>query len=97
MSLLPPRINPNFGWDFFFYAVYLVHTARTEQLVDLRDIMTDKEAGTRLFPYAKEVHYHPSGILSMTLEIYDDFNTQEYSFGFNVHGKLKEFLDQLGE
>lgn len=51
----------------------------------------------KLFPYAKDVFYHPAGILSMTVEIYDDIDTYEQSFGFNVNGQLKEFLDQLYE
>mgnify|MGYP003351611805 CR=1 FL=1 len=49
----------------------------------------------KLFPYAKDVFYHPAGILSMTIEIYDEVDTFEQSFGFNVSGQLKDFLDQL--
>jgi hypothetical protein len=51
----------------------------------------------KLFPYAKDIFYHPAGILSMTVEIYDDIETHEQSFGFNVNGQLKEFLDQIYE
>lgn len=66
------------------------------QLVDIRDSMIPNEAGkVRLYPYAKDLYYHPSGILSMTIEIYDDMNTSQFSFGFNPQGNLKEFLDQL--
>ena len=63
--------------------------------MDLRDTLTDKTTGLRLFPYAKDVFYHPSGVLSMTVEIYDDVDTQELSFGFTAAGNLKTFLDQL--
>lgn len=63
--------------------------------MDLRDTLTEKPAGLRLFPYAKDVFYHPSGVLSMTVEIYDDVDTQELSFGFTAAGNLKTFLDQL--
>jgi len=63
--------------------------------MDLRDTMTDRDNGLRLFPYAKDVFYHPSGVLSMTVEIYDDVDTQELSFGFTAAGNLKTFLDQL--
>ena len=49
----------------------------------------------KLYPYAKDLFYHPSGLLSMTIEIYDDVNTQQFSFGFNTGGNLKSFLDQL--
>jgi len=65
--------------------------------VDPRDFMTNRATGKRLYPYAKDVFYHPAGILSMTVEIYDDIDTHEQTFGFNVHGTLKEFLDQLYE
>ena len=63
--------------------------------MDPRDFLTNKTEGKRLYPYAKDVFYHPSGILSMTVEIYDDHDTYEQAFGFNVHGKLKDFLDEL--
>jgi hypothetical protein len=65
--------------------------------MDPRDFLTNKTEGMRLYPYAKDVFYHPSGILSMTVEIYDDHETYEQAFGFNVHGKLKDFLDQIYE
>ena len=64
---------------------------------DMRD-MFDPQGGTnRLYPYAKHLHYHQNGTLSMTIEIYDDINTKEFSFGFNPGGKLKDFLDQIYE
>lgn len=51
----------------------------------------------RLYPYAKDLYYHPSGVLSMTIQMYDELNTYEHSFGFNVAGSLKTFLDKLYE
>ena len=65
--------------------------------MDPRDYLTNKSSGIRLYPYAKDIFYHPAGILSMTIEIYDDIETKEQSFGFEVHGKLRDFLDQLYE
>ena len=64
--------------------------------MDIRDFMTEEPVGTvRLYPYAKDLSYHSSGTLSMTIQIYDDTHTQEYTFGFNVAGNLKDFLDQI--
>lgn len=66
--------------------------------MDPRDSISQHGAGSKkLFPYAKDVFYHPAGILSMTVEIYDEVDTYEQSFGFNVSGQLKQFLDQLHE
>lgn len=65
---------------------------------DIRDMLNEKGGGgVRLYPYAREVYYHPSGILSMTIQIYDDVETQEYTFGFTTNGNLKTFLDQIYE
>lgn len=75
-----------------------MHSARMYKLVDMRDFMDPQMGGNkRLYPYAKDLHYHPNGMLSMTIEVYDDIQTQQYSFGFNVGGNLKEFLDQIHE
>lgn len=63
---------------------------------DFRDfvaVQADNEM--RLYPYAKDLFYHPSGILSMTVEIYNDTDTLEKTFGFEVAGPLRDFLDQL--
>jgi len=67
------------------------------KLVDMRDFLNPQSGAgdKKLYPYAKELFYHPSGILSMTIEIYDDIKTQQFSFGFNPSGNLKEFLDQI--
>lgn len=81
----------------FFYNVYLVHSDRMHQLVDFRDFITENGDNKRLYPYAKNLYYHPSGVLSMTLEIYDDVKTAEFTFGFTTNGKLKIFLDQIYE
>lgn len=51
-----------------------------------------------LFPYAKDLFYHPKGILSMTLEIFDkDGNSHEFSFGFEPKNELRDFLDNIYE
>jgi len=63
---------------------------------DFRDfvsVQADNEM--RLYPYAKDLYYRPDGNLIMTIEIYDDENTYEKTFGFMTSGPLKEFLDQL--
>jgi hypothetical protein len=66
--------------------------------VDIRDNLSEYDGGgVKLYPYAKELHYSTSGTLSMTIELYDDIETQQYTFGFNVNGNLKEFLDQIYE
>ena len=61
----------------------------------MRDMMSGRIEKYRLFPYAKDLHYTPSGILSMTLEMYDENQTHEYTFGFQPGGQLKDFLDKL--
>ncbi len=65
--------------------------------MDMRDFMAKQGGNVRLYPYAKDLYYHPSGILSMTLEIYDDINTKTFSFGFTATGNLKDFLDQVDQ
>lgn len=74
-----------------------MHSDRMQQLVDMRDFISQNGQNKKLYPYAKNLHYHPSGVLSMTIEMYDDVNTMEFSFGFTPNGRLKEFLDQLYE
>ena len=62
----------------------------------MRDFLQPEEGGNlKLYPYAKDLYYHPTGILSMTIEIYDDIRTQQFSFGITPSGNLKEFLDQI--
>jgi len=44
------------------------------KLVDMRDFMDPQQGGgVRLYPYARDLYYHPSGLLSMTIQIYDTF------------------------
>ena len=51
--------------------------------MDPRDFLTEKTAGKKLFPYAKDLWYRPDiEVLGMTLEIYDDYNTYEFRFAF---------------
>ena len=63
--------------------------------MDPRDNISQQGGTKKLYPYAKDLYYHPDGILSMTLEIYDDINTYNFSFGFTPQGNLKLFLDQI--
>lgn len=64
--------------------------------MDIRDSFSEiRGGGVRIYPYAKEVHYSTSGVLSMTLEIYDDMHTEQFTFGIKPSGSLKEFLDQI--
>ena len=65
--------------------------------MDPRDIISKQGGIKKLFPYAKDLYYHEDGILSMTIELYDDINTHNFSFGFIPTGNLKEFLDQIKE
>jgi hypothetical protein len=64
---------------------------------DFRDYMAQSaKTNWKLFPYAKDLHYHEgSRTISMTVEMYTDTKTQEFTFGFTPSGKLKDFLDQL--
>lgn len=64
---------------------------------DFMDPQADLDGEVKLFPYAKNLYYHPSGVLSMTIQVYDDTETQEFSFGLNATGSLKTFLDRLYE
>lgn len=67
-------------------------------LMDERDFITNQSTGNRLFPYAKDLWYRPDiEVLGMTLEIYDDTHTYEFSFAFEVSDKLEEFLSMLEE
>jgi hypothetical protein len=67
-------------------------------LMDERDFLSQKMAGKRLFPYAKDLWYRPDiEVLGMTLEIYDDNHTYEYRMAFEVDEKLEHFLSLLEE
>ena len=65
--------------------------------MDPRENLSPQGGEMKLFPYAKDLYYHPNGILSMTIEIFDDVNTYNFSFGFNPSGNLKDFLDKIYE
>jgi hypothetical protein len=64
---------------------------------DFRDFVSPQmDNDWRLYPYAKDLYYHPaSRTVSMTVEIYNDTETKEFSFGFVPTGALKDFMDQL--
>lgn len=64
--------------------------------MDMRDFMAGELKGEyKLFPYAKDLHYHKEqNMLTMTVEMYNDINTQEFSFGFKCSDQLKRFLDR---
>jgi hypothetical protein len=66
----------------------------------MRDFMAGERQGEfTLFPYAKDLFYHPDQkVLSMTVQMYDETQTHEFSFGFKVHPQLERFLDRtVGE
>jgi hypothetical protein len=67
--------------------------------MDERDLFGPIGEGEwKLYPYAKDLFYHPSGMLSMTLEVYNDEGiTRVFSFGFTPNKHLREFLDQIYE
>lgn len=66
--------------------------------MDPRDFLTEKTAGKKLFPYAKDLWYRPDiEVLGMTLEIYDDTHTYEYKMAFEVDENLENFLSLLEE
>ena len=67
--------------------------------MDLRDLMTNRgTAEFRLYPYAKDVNYRADGMVIMTLEIFNDERSEEFSFGFMCSPVLMRFLDRtLGE
>lgn len=59
----------------------------------------ERQGEFTLFPYAKDLFYHPDQkVLSMTVQMYDETQTHEFSFGFKVHPQLERFLDRtVGE
>ena len=66
--------------------------------MDPRDFVTEQGGTRKLFPYAKDLWYKPEiETLGMTLEIYDDNNTYEFRFAFEVSDKLEQFLSLLEE
>jgi hypothetical protein len=66
--------------------------------VDPRDFISQGTGEYKLFPYAKDLYYRPDGILVMTLEMYNEEHTQEFSFSFKASPQMRRFLDRtIGE
>lgn len=66
--------------------------------MDIRDLLSSKVGKMRLYPYAKDVFWRPdSNTLGMTVEIYDDEKTYNFTFAFTPSGQLKMFLDRITE
>lgn len=53
-----------------------------------------REAEFSLYPYAKDLSYRPDGMVIMTLEIYNEEKTEEFTFGFMCSPQLRRFLDR---
>jgi hypothetical protein len=66
-----------------------------QYLMDERDLLQPQGGINKLYPYAKGVYYHPDGTISMTLEIYNQEETKQFTFGFTPSGYLREFLDLI--
>lgn len=65
------------------------------QLVDMREFMVDRtEAEFSLYPYAKNLRYGADGLVSMTIEIFNNERSEEFSFGFMCSPQLRRFLDR---
>lgn len=64
--------------------------------MDMRDFVTEPGTGEyRLYPYAMDLHYnHNQNILSMKIQMFDDKNTHEFSFGFKPSAQLQRFLQR---
>jgi hypothetical protein len=61
----------------------------------MRDFMAqDRQAEYKLYPYAKDLSYRADGMVTMTLEIYNDTRTDEFTFGFMCSPQLRRFLDR---
>ena len=66
--------------------------------MDMRDFVSTGTGEYKLFPYAKDLFYRPDGILVMTLEMYNEENTHEFSFSFQASEQMRRFLDRtIGE
>ena len=62
--------------------------------MDLRDFVSTGTGEYKLFPYARDLYYRPDGILVMTIQMYNEEETQEFSFSFKTSDQLKRFLDR---
>jgi hypothetical protein len=61
----------------------------------MRDILVPRtDAEYRLYPYAKNLRYGADGMVSMTIEIFNDTRTEEFSFAFMCSPQLRRFLDR---
>lgn len=66
--------------------------------MDIRDFVQNPGGKNKLYPYAKDLWYRPDiEVLGMTLEIYNETQTYEFRFAFEVSDKLEEFLSLLEE
>lgn len=85
-------------WVSLLFNVYLYYNARTAELVDPRDFISQGTGEYKLYPYAKDLFYRPDGILVMTIQMYNDEDTQEFSFSFKASPQMRRFLDRtIGE
>lgn len=62
--------------------------------MDPRDFISQGTGEYKLFPYAKDLFYRPDGILVMTLEMFNEKDTEELSFSFKVSPQMRRFLDR---
>jgi hypothetical protein len=66
--------------------------------MEIRDFVSNQGGRYKLYPYAKDLWYRPDiEALGMTIEIYDEKQTYEFRFAFEVNDKLEEFLSLLEE
>ena len=65
----------------------------------MRDFLVGRrEAEFSLYPYAKDLTYRADGLVTMTIEIFNNERTEEFSFGFMCSPQLRRFLDRtLGD
>lgn len=66
--------------------------------MDPRYNITEPGKKYMLYPYAKDLWYRPDiNALGMTLEIFNEVESLEFRFSFEVSGKLEWFLEHLEE
>jgi hypothetical protein len=65
----------------------------------MRDFLVPRtDAEFSLYPYAKNLQYRADGMVVMTLEIFNNERSEEFTFGFMCSPPLKRFLDRtLGD
>jgi len=65
------------------------------ELVDMRDFVSeDRKAEYKLYPYAKDLNYTADGLLTMTVEMYNDTTTEYLNFSFSASPQMRRFLDR---